>query len=355
MTTNLFAFIVVLGILIFFHELGHFIVARLFGVKVEKFSLGFGPRLLGKTIGDTDYRISAVPLGGYVKMTGEDPGTEIDPADIPHSFTHQHVAKRMLIVGAGPVFNILLAMILIILIYWISGSYILKPTVGKVMANSPAQHQGLKSGDEITAINGKRVKSWDEMAQRISHSKGRALTLSVLRRDRTLTIRIKAQLQSTHDIFGEKVRRYLIGIAPGTATYQVPLGPVAAVTDGVAQTYTIAKLTILSIVKMISGRLPGNTLGGPILIAQMAGKQARAGAGDFFFFIALLSVNLGIINLFPIPVLDGGHLLFFSIEAIRGRPLTVRVREISQQIGIVLLLFLMIYVFYNDISRLIQS
>jgi regulator of sigma E protease len=355
MTTNLFAFIVVLGILIFFHELGHFLVARLFGVRVEKFSLGFGPRLLGKTIGGTDYRISAFPLGGYVKMTGEDPDADVDPADLPYSFTHQHVAKRMLIVAAGPIFNILLAMVLIILIYWVSGAYELKPTVGEVVDNSPAQRQGLKTGDEITAIDGVRVDSWDNMAQRISQSKGRELTLSVRRGDQVLSLHIRAEMKAAHDIFGEKVRRYLIGIGPGQDTYRVPMGPVEAVAEGIGQTYTIAKLTILSVVKMIEGSISSDTLGGPILIAQMAGKQAKAGAGNFFFFIALLSINLGIINFFPIPVLDGGHLLFFSIEAIMGRPIDMRVREISQQIGIALLLFLMIYVFYNDISRLMRS
>jgi regulator of sigma E protease len=288
-------------------------------------------------------------------MTGEDPDAEIDVADIPHSFTHQHVAKRMAIVAAGPIFNILLALMIIILIYWISGAYQLKPTVGKVGDHTPAQRQGLKSGDEITAIDGVRVDNWDDMAQRISGSKGRELTLSVLRGNQRLTLHIKAELKATQNIFGEKVERYLIGIAPGQDTYRVPLGPVEAVVEGVGQTYTIAKLTVLSIVKMIEGSISSSSLGGPILIAQMAGKQAKAGPGSFFFFIAWLSINLGIINFFPIPVLDGGHLLFFSIEAMMGRPVNVRVREISQQIGIALLLLLMIYVFYNDINRLIQS
>lgn len=355
MGTNIFAFVIVLGILIFFHELGHFLVARLFGVGVEKFSLGFGPRLLGKTIGQTDYRISAIPLGGYVKMTGEDPGAEIDPADIPRSFTHKHVLKRMLIVAAGPLFNILLALFIIMLIYMISGVYILKPTVGSVGKDTPAQRQGLRSGDQIIAIDQTRVESWEEMAKMITDSKGRALVFSVLREGETVRISITAELKPAKNLFGEDVDRYLIGIGPSGDSFHKSIGMTGALTESVKQTYQITELTVISIVKMIQGSLSRETLGGPIMIAQMAGEQVKEGVANFFFFIALLSINLGIINFLPIPVLDGGHLLFFSIEAIIGRPVNTRMREIAQQIGIFLLLLLMIYVFYNDINRLIFS
>jgi regulator of sigma E protease len=356
MTTDIFSFIVVIGILIFFHELGHFLMARLFGVRVETFSLGFGPRLIGKTLGGTEYRISAVPLGGYVKMAGEDLDAEIDPEDEPYSFAHQHVAKRMMIVAAGPLFNLLLALVLIVVVYWASGVYVLKPTVGTVEAGTPAQRQGLKPGDEITAIDGAKVDSWNAMSQIIGRSEGRELTLSIRRGSKPMTIHVRAELTSTPNLFGQKVRRYLIGIGPSDdSSYHVSFGLVGALKEGAGKTYYIAKLIVLSIAKMIGGRISSHSLGGPILIAQMAGKQAKEGAANFFFFIALMSVNLGIINLFPIPVLDGGHLLFFGIEAIMGRPVNMRVREISQQIGIVLLLFLIIYVFYNDINRLIVS
>ncbi|MDX9787747.1 MAG: RIP metalloprotease RseP [Desulfobacterales bacterium] len=355
MGTNIFAFVIVLGILIFFHELGHFIVARFFGVGVEKFSLGFGPRLFGKTVGETDYRISAIPLGGYVKMTGEDPGADIDPADIPRSFTHKHVFKRMLIVAAGPLFNILLALLIIMMIYMISGVYILKPTVGSVGKNTPAERQGLKSGDQIIAIDQVRLENWEEMARMITDSKGKALVFSVLREGQLLTLHITAELQTAKNLFGEDVDRYLIGIGPSGDSFHKTIGLVGAVTESVKQTYQITELTVISIVKMIQGSLSRETLGGPIMIAQMAGEQVKEGAANFFFFIALLSINLGIINFLPIPVLDGGHLLFFSIEAILGRPVNTRMREIAQQIGIFLLLLLMIYVFYNDITRLIFS
>jgi regulator of sigma E protease len=355
MSTNIFAFVVVLGVLIFFHELGHFLVARFFGVGVEKFSLGFGPRLFGKTIGFTDYRISAIPLGGYVKMTGEDPSAEIDPADIPRSFTHKHVFKRMMIVAAGPFFNLILALLIIICIYLFSGAYVMKPTVGTIGENTPAAKQGLKVGDQIVAIDQVRLESWDEMALRISESNGRELSLSVLREGTVLTVRVTPELKITKNLFGEDTQRYLIGIGPSGDSFHKTLGPIAAISESFKQTYRIAEMTVLSIVKMIQGTISRETLGGPIMIAQMAGEQAKEGAANFLFFIALLSINLGIINFLPIPVLDGGHLFFFLVEAIMGRPVNTKMREIAQQVGIFLLLLLMIYVFYNDINRLLFS
>ena len=355
MSTNIFAFVIVLGVLIFFHELGHFLVARFFGVGVEKFSLGFGPRLFGKTIGFTDYRISAIPLGGYVKMTGEDPGAEIDPADIPRSFTHKHVFKRMLIVAAGPLFNIILALLIILCIYLFSGAYVMKPTVGTVGENTPAAKQGLKAGDQIVSIDQVGLESWDEMARLITESNGRELTLSVLREGTVLTLRVIPELKVTKNLFGEDTQRYLIGIGPSGDSFHKTLGPITAVSESFKQTYRIAEMTVLSIVKMIQGTISRETLGGPIMIAQMAGEQAKEGAANFLFFIALLSVNLGIINFLPIPVLDGGHLFFFLVEAIMGRPVNTKMREIAQQVGIFLLLLLMIYVFYNDINRLLFS
>lgn len=355
MSTNIFAFIVVLGVLIFFHELGHFLIARLFGVGVEKFSLGFGPRLFGKTIGHTDYRISAIPLGGYVKMTGEDPGTDIDPVDIPISFTHKHVFKRILIVAAGPFFNLFLALIIIAGIYLFSGVYVLKAVVGDVGENTPARQQGLQRGDQIVAIGRVQLESWDDMARLITESQGRELTLTVRRGDDEFALQITPRLQTTQNLFGEDTQRYLIGVGPSGDSFHKKLGPVAALGASVKQTYRITELTVLSIVKLIQGTLSRKTLGGPIMIAQMAGQQAKEGAANFLFFIALLSINLGIINFLPIPVLDGGHLLFFFIEALIGRPVNTRMREIAQQIGIFLLLVLMIYVFYNDINRLMFS
>ena len=355
MSTNIFAFVIVLGILIFFHELGHFLVARLFGVGVEKFSLGFGPRLIGKKIGITDYRISAVPLGGYVKMVGEEPDADIDPAVIPISFTHKHVFKRILIVAAGPFFNLLLAVIIFFGIFQASGIYILKHSVGGVEAGSPAERGGLKKGDLVVAIGDQPVESWDDMSKMIKASGGKTLDITVRRDDSEFMAHLTPHTKSLPNLFGEDQKRYVIGIAAGGDFFTKDLNPLEAVGESIAQTYNVTKLTVLTIVKLIQGRVSTKTLGGPIMIAQMAGRQAKEGITSLVFFIALLSVNLAILNFLPIPVLDGGHLLFFFVEAIMGRAVNTRMREIAQQVGIFILILLMAYVFYNDITRIFFS
>lgn len=353
MGTNLFAFVIVLGVLIFFHELGHFLVARLTGVGVHTFSLGFGPRIFGKRIGRTDYRISAIPLGGYVKMVGEEPGADIDPADKSCSFTHKHVFKRMLIVAAGPLFNFLLAFLIFYGIFQFSGMFILQPTIGKVQTGKPAEIAGLKAGDRILSIEDTKIESWDDMAALITESKGRELSFTIARGDRTLNVHIRPEPDVAKNIFGEDIERYVIGIAAAGEVFQKKLNPMAAFSESVHQTYKISELTLVSVIKMIQGTVSAKTLGGPIMIAQMAGEQAQAGAVNLLFFIALISINLGILNFLPIPVLDGGHLLFFAIEAVTGKPVSLRVREIAQQIGIFILISLMIYAFYNDITRIL--
>ncbi len=355
MGTSILSFIIVLGVLIFFHEFGHFLVARLFGVGVEKFSLGFGPRLIGKKVGITDYRISAIPLGGYVKMIGEEPDAEIDPEDIPLSFTHKHVAKRMLIVAAGPVFNILLAVFIFFGIFLISGTFVLKPSVGSVKPGSPAFEAGLEKGDLITAINESAINSWDEMAEVINGSKGQKIKLNVRRGEASRYFSLAPEQVTTKNIFGEDVQRYIIGITASGETYSKEMNLFQAFSESMIQTYRVTELMVVIIAKLITGDISTDTLGGPIMIAQMAGDSAKAGIGSLISFIALISVNLAIINLLPIPVLDGGHLLFFSIEAVKGRPVSIKVREIAQQVGLFILILLMILVFYNDISRIFFS
>lgn len=454
MTTNIFAFVIVLGVLIFFHELGHFLVARLFGVGVEKFSLGFGPRLFGKTVGLTDYRISAVPLGGYVKMVGDEPDAELEPELIPYSFTHKNVYKRILIVAAGPFFNLLLAAIIYTAFFIFIGTEDIRPVVNHITPGSPAQKAGihigdtirtvdgtpvtswgdinrliadadggpvriqfkhadrleettvtpqtkvakdilgddmpyfdagfsglpplkavvgdvaegypakkagLKKGDRIVEINGQPVDGWHDMKDIISQSKGEPLTLRIMRGQETLSIQIVPVLFSEENVLGEKVDSYRIGIStPGVDIPEadriiIKLGPFQAAIESVKQTYQISRLTILSIGKLIQGTVSTKTLGGPIMIAEMAGQQAKAGLTNLIFFIAVLSINLAILNFLPIPVLDGGHLMFFFIEAIIRRPVNLRMREIAQQAGIFILIMLMIFVFYNDIMRLFSS
>ncbi|MBW2556162.1 MAG: RIP metalloprotease RseP [Deltaproteobacteria bacterium] len=355
MSVNIFALVIVLGVLIFFHELGHFLVARLLGVGVETFSLGFGPKIISKKIGITDYRISAIPLGGYVKMVGEQPDADLDPADIPLSFTHKHVFKRILIVAAGPFFNILLALIIFYGIFQISGMLILKPSIGEVNEGTPAYRTGLKKGDLVVSIDGVKISSWEDMAKMITTSKGNTLSISVLHGNSMRILDVTPEPKIFKNIFNEDMERYVIGVTASGDFFTKDLNVFQAFSQSFIQTYQITALTIKGVVKLFQGRVSPKTLGGPIMIAQMAGQEAREGAINLIFFIALISINLAILNFLPIPVLDGGHLLFFFVEAVTGRPVSIKIREIAQQAGIFVLILLMIFVFYNDIARVFLS
>jgi regulator of sigma E protease len=352
MTTNIFSFIVVLSVLILVHEFGHFLVARLFGVGVLKFSLGFGPRIAGRTIGITDYRLSAIPLGGYVKMVGDEPDAEILPEDIPLSFNHKPLFKRFLIVAAGPFSNLLLAVVIFFGLFLITGIPVLNPVVGKIDSDSPAARAGIQISDIVTAIDGQAIDSWEMMAGTIASSQGRDLTLTLLREGQPLDVVVTPRSKPSKNLFGELVDRYVIGVMSSGDSRIRKLSFVEAMSESMTQTYKIMELTALSIVKLIQGTVSTKTLGGPIMIAEMAGQQAKEGAASLIFFIALLSINLGILNFLPIPVLDGGHLFFFMLEAIIRRPLGIRIQQIAQQVGIAALVLLMIIVFYNDITRI---
>ncbi|MFZ5562945.1 MAG: RIP metalloprotease RseP [Thermodesulfobacteriota bacterium] len=354
--TTLFALIIVLGVLIFFHELGHFLVARLFGVGVEKFSLGFGPRLFGFKSGITDYQVSAIPLGGYVKMVGEDPDAEeeLSEADIPLSFTHKHVAKRFCIVAAGPVFNMLLAVLIFYGLFQVYGMAHLQPVIGDVTDGSPAHAAGLMAGDRVVAVDDAAVASWEEMALMIRDSNGRMLRLTVQRGDGLLKVDVRPDPAEGASIFGEPQTHYRIGVAASGEVVRERLNPVAALRQSVTQTWEVVRLTAIGVGKMFSGTVSAKNLGGPILIAQMAGEQARQGSASLLAFIAFISINLAILNILPIPVLDGGHLLFFAIEAVRGKPVSIRTREKAQQVGLFVILLLMVLVMYNDISRFFE-
>jgi regulator of sigma E protease len=288
-------------------------------------------------------------------MVGEDPAAEMDPKEIPFSFTHKHVIKRLLIVAAGPLFNILLAILIFLSIFLFSGTYILRPIIGDIQENMPAHESGLQKGDIVRAIDGQEISTWEEMAKSITASNGRPLVFSVQRLDELITIEIKPVAKAAKNLFGEDIQQYLIGVASAGDVENRKLGIGESLIESVRQTYNITELTVVSIAKLIKGTISTKTIGGPIMIAELAGQQAKEGALNFVFLIALLSINLAIINFLPIPVLDGGHILFFLIELIIGRPVNMRTREIAQQAGIFILITLMIFVFYNDISRIFTS
>lgn len=346
-------FLLALGILIGFHELGHFLVAKISGVGVLTFSLGFGPKLLVKKVGETEYALSAFPLGGYVKMIGEEPGEEVAETDVARSFFHQGLWKRVAIVGAGPMFNLLLAVVVISVNLMFFGVPTLTTLVGDIRPGLPAGKAGIVKGDRIVAVDGQPIKIWEELSGLIKESGGTPLKLGIQRNNREIEITVQPMKSEGRNVFGEKNTYWAIGItADDSDIFVERISPWQAVGQGFYKTGEFAVLTVVVIYKMIVGDVSPKNLGGPVLIAQMAGQQAQRGMGSFFFFVAILSVNLGVLNLLPIPVLDGGHLFFFLIEAVIGRPVEVKNRERAQQVGFFILILIMIYAFYNDIARL---
>ena len=341
----------VLSLLILVHEWGHFLAARLFGVRVERFSIGFGPRLWGLKKGDTDFCISAIPLGGYVKLLGE--GEEVlSPSEKPYAFSEKPLWQRAAIVFAGPLFNFLLAWLIFSLFFVLKGKPYVLPEVGKVMAGSPAEKAGLKAGDLILEINGVAVKTWEELTQEVRRSGGRDLRLTIKRGKETLVVTVVPEVREVKNLFGETEKVPVLGIVASGSFRTESLPPWAALWEGLAKMFSVTKLTFMALVKLIERALPLSSLGGPLLIAQMAGEQAKQGFMALLLFSGVLSVNLGIINLLPIPMLDGGHLFFYTLEAVRGRPLSPQTQERLQKIGLALLIALMVLVFYNDLARL---
>jgi len=348
---TLISFIVLLGVLIFVHEFGHFLAARIGGVGVLKFSLGFGPKIIGKKIGETEYVLSWIPLGGFVKLLGESGTEELSPEDEERSFFNQPTWKRMLIVLAGPVFNFLLAVVIFFIVY-LYGLPNLIPVIGQMSAESAASQAGIVSGDKIISLNNKKITYWDEIKPIITDSKGSDVRIVVQRGSEEKIFTVKPKLSKAKNIFGEEESTYLIGIAPAGKTIIERKNPLAAIESSCSKTWEISKLTVISVVKMVEGVISPRTLGGPIFIAQVAGAQVKEGLIPFILFMAILSINLGVINLFPIPVLDGGHIFFYLIEMVTRREIPVKIKEISQQIGFVALLMLMLFVIMIDIERL---
>lgn len=429
--------IIMLGVLIFVHELGHFCVAKLSGVKVLKFSLGFGPRLFSITRGETEYQISMIPLGGYVQMLGEGQG---DAADVPpeeeeRSFARKSLGRRTAIVAAGPLMNLLLPFVVLPVAYLIGinlpafldqppcagyvyeqsaagragliqGDCILavdgepvatwsdanqalisaagrpiellvarqgerlsitletaggnvedmqlrnlgvfpvrEAVVGAVMPGLPAEKAGLRTGDRIVSIGGEKVVSWYDLTGLVQKTHGQPTEVVVERSGRLLTLTLAPEKQADQD-------RYLIGIEPEVTTVFKRYGLVDAIQAGARQAVDIIELTLVFIQKLFSGEVSSKNIGGPIMVFQMAGQAAQTGVTTVLTMLAFLSIQLGILNLLPIPILDGGHLFFYACEFVFRKPLSMRAREMAQQVGLILLIMLMVLAFYNDITRM---
>ncbi|HEB50399.1 MAG TPA: RIP metalloprotease RseP [Desulfobulbus sp.] len=355
--TSLLSFIIVLGVLIFVHEFGHFIVAKLFGVRVLKFSLGFGNKVVGRKWGETEYLISAFPLGGYVKMFGEQQGEEIPAGERKRSFSHKPVWQRFGIVLAGPLFNLFFALVLFFIMFAVAGlpEPVDTTVIGNVAPGSVAERAGIKPGDRILSIDGRETTSWEQVSRLVRRSNGREITLVLERNGKRVTIHASPAMEKIKNIFGEEVgERYMLGIIRSDKVKYEKAPLAESAKAALVQTWNLIYLTVMGIIKILQRVVPASELGGPIRIAEIAGQQLEAGWMNLLYFMGLLSINLGILNLLPVPVLDGGHLVFLTIEGIRGRPLSDRAMEMAQRVGIALLGTLMLFVFYNDIFRIVQ-
>lgn len=350
----LLAIILVLGPLVFVHELGHFLFAKLFGVKVLKFSLGFGPRLFGKKIGETDYAISAIPLGGFVKMTGENITEELEEGEEERSFALKPVWQRFIIVFAGPGFNFIFTFLIFFGIFAVAGLPIANTTttIGEVVEDSAGAKAGLLAGDTILSINATPLDDWKQLHDVVSNSTGAPILLEVKRDDTTLEITATPTEIDLKNMYGETTGTgFRLGIVSHVEYDFQDVNVFQSAKASGLHTYDIAEKTVISVGKLITRDIPSSELGGPIMIAKISSQYLEAGWLQFLSLLGLLSINLGLLNLFPVPVLDGGHLAFFTLEAVRGKPLSVAIQEKFMLVGLAMISALMIFAFYNDIVR----
>ncbi len=355
MITTILATVFALGVLIFIHELGHFIAAKAFGMRVETFSMGYPPRLTGKKIGDTDYCISWIPFGGYVKITGMvdeslDTKTLQKPPE-PWEFRAKPWYQRMIVVFAGAGMNLLFGLIFFIVLAWTTGQVVNESRIGTLVSGQPAEMAGFQKGDHILSINDTPVSTWEDLTREIRHSTELPLSIEVERESESQILTVNPSIQTIQNQDGEPVEIPMIGIGPMVRKTTFP----NAVVQGSQAAYGISKMILESLWKLISGQESVKSLGGPVAIAKMAGESARAGFGVLISFTALLSINLALLNLLPLPVLDGGHLLILSIEGLVRREIPTKAKLIIQQVGMALILGLMLFVIYNDIVRVVAD
>ncbi|MEQ8357805.1 MAG: RIP metalloprotease RseP [Kiloniellaceae bacterium] len=353
-------FLAVLTALVFFHELGHYLVARWNGVRVEVFSIGFGPEVFGwNDKAGTRWKFSLIPLGGYVKMFGDanaasmpgDDGDKLSDAERAVAFPHKRLGQRVAIVSAGPIANFILAIVILAGLFSLIGQPFTPAVVGEVMPGSAAEAAGFEAQDEITAVNGQTIARFEELQRIVALRPGEQLAIAVVRGGREFVLQATPMAVESTSALGETQTIGRLGIQRSGREF-ARHDPATAVWQAVRETGSIITQTFTALGQIIRGDRGADELGGPIRIAQLSGQVAEIGISELLYFAAVLSINLGLINLFPIPMLDGGHLLFYAVEAVRGRPLGERAQEYGFRIGLALVLTLMVFVTWNDVVRI---
>ena len=358
-------FLFVLGIIIFVHEMGHFLVARWCGVAVDAFSLGFGPELFGRyDRHGTRWRVSAVPLGGYVKFAGDENAASVpDRASIAamsqedrqRSFFLKPLWQRAAIVAAGPIANFILAIAIFSVYFAISGRPMADAVVSAVEPESPAAVAGFEPGDVIVAIDGREIQSFSNVQRIVASAAGTPLTFTVERDGAEVVLEATPERRDLTDPFGNPYSQGVLGVRREVGAEGIPreyFGPVGAFEAGIEETWYITRRTVEVVGGIVIGTQSASQLGGPIRVAQVSGEVASISIAALFSLAAMLSVSIGLINLLPIPMLDGGHLLFYAIEGLRGRPLSERAQDVGFRIGLALVLLLMGFATFNDIMQL---
>ncbi len=366
LTGYIVPFILVLSLLVFVHEMGHYLVGRWCGIRSTAFSVGFGPELLGFTDKrGTRWKISAIPLGGYVKFFGdEDAASKPDSSGLSHMTLEERAQtlsgaklwKRAATVAAGPIANFILAILIFAVLFGIYGRMIADPVVAEVRENSAAAAAGVRPGDRLVAIDGEKVVTFEDVRRYVGIRPGTPITVTVERAGEELKLPMVPTRTETTDQFGNKLEMGIIGIVTDQTSgnfRHIEYSPSQALLEGVRETGHVITGTFNYIGNLVTGRMNADQLGGPVRVAQASGQMATLGISAVIQLAAVLSVSIGLLNLMPVPVLDGGHLVFYAIEAIRGRPLGAGAQEVAFRIGMAMILGLMVFATCNDISSLI--
>jgi regulator of sigma E protease len=359
------AFLFVITVIVFFHELGHFLVARWVGVRVETFSVGFGPEIVGfNDRKGTRWKISWIPLGGYVKFFGDENAASVpdreklakmDADERAGAFEHKSLPRRAAVVAAGPIANFLLAIVIFSSIFYFMGRTVTAPLVDEIVPGSAAEQAGFMVGDRITSINGDPVEAFSDLTRIVRLSAGQVLTIEVERNGEIVTLEATPQASEVDDQFGGTQTVGLLGIQRNIQNDLIveEYGLLESVAKGSMETWFFAKNTMIALGGIVAGNQSADQLGGPLRIAQISGQIAAVSIPALINLAAILSVGIGLINLFPIPMLDGGHLMFYAFEAVRGKPLSDRMQDLGFRVGFALVIGLMLFVTFNDLKHLL--